>query len=279
MPKLLLLLLLGAAALPMALRAQAVWPEAVAGNRPAASLSPKPARLPADVRVVPPGPEVPSDRAAFSGGWRGWGCGGYQCDVALVVEQVRGDEATVVYAMANAGTAYSGRLPARFVDGGRELQAVLPDGSTLRFRMRADRHLDYLWRGGASDWSAGVLGKSEATGEERQRAAQQWMAADPLDIRFVQPWQSYTIRVRLGRGSADFLGDAGEGCLGYRTPTTVRYAEPYLVVEFTPAPRDCGFKVQYRADPVSGRAWAYRLDRDATAWRNVTGTAQIQLER
>ncbi|RYF18810.1 MAG: hypothetical protein EOO30_01985 [Comamonadaceae bacterium] len=278
MSKLLLLLLAGAA-LPAAVRAQAVWPEALAGNRPAASLSPRPARLPADLSVTPPGPEVPPQRAAFSGGWRGWGCGGFECDVALVVEQIRGDEASVVYALASASTDYSVRVPARFVSEGKELHATLPNGSTLQFRMRPDRHVDYLWRDGAADWVGGVLARSDATSEQRQRAAQQWMAADVVDIRFVQPWQSYTIRVRPGRGSADFLGDAGDGCLGYRTPTSVQYAEPYLVLEFAPAPHDCSYKVQYRADPVSGRAWAYRLDRNATAWRHITGTAEIQLER
>ena len=278
MSKLLLVLLLGAAAIPAAVRAQSDWPEALAQNRPAASLSPRPARLPADLKVTPPGPEVPANRAAFSGGWRGWGCGGFQCDIALVVEQIRGDEASIVYATANANTQYTGRLPARFVNG-QELLATLPDGSTVQFRMRPDGHVDYYWRDGTSDWSAGVLVKDQATSDERRRAAQHWLAADVMDIRFTQPWQSYKIRVHPTRRSADFLGDAGDGCLGYRTPTSVQYAEPYLVVEFAPAQRDCRFKVQYRADPVSGRAWAYRLDRDATTWRHVTGTAEIQLER
>jgi hypothetical protein len=275
----LLLLLLGAAALPGLARAQTVWPDALAGNQPAASLSARPARLPADLKVTRPGPEVPPERAAWSGGWRGWGCGGLECDVALVVEQLRGDEATLVYAIGSAQGDTSVRLPARFVANGRELQATLPNGATLHFRRRADGHVDYLWRDGPSEWVAGVLVKNDATNAERQRAAQQWMAADAIDIQFVQPWQAYTVRVRPRQGSSDFLSDAGDSCLRYRTPTSLRYAEPYLVVEFAPTLRGCGYKVQYRADPVSGRAWAYRLDVDATQWRQVSDTAEIRLRR
>jgi hypothetical protein len=258
--------------------AQAVWPEAAAGNRPAASISPRPARLPADMKVTPVAAPAAQGTAAWSGGWRGWGCGGFQCDVGLVVEQLTGDQATVSFAMAGANVDRAERVPARLVDNGKELEAKLADGSVVNFRLRPDKNLDFLWRQG-SDWAAGVLAKDDSTAEQRQRAAQAWMASDAINVSFVQPGATYAVRVRPKAGASDFLLDAADECLRYATPTAMGYADPYLVVEFLPPLRGCNMRLQYRADPISGKAWAFRSDDGGESWRNVTGKGEVIFRR
>lgn len=260
-------------AVAAAASAQTNWPAAIADNQLVASRSIRAAKFPADVKLAP---QATGARAAWAGGWRGWACAGFQCDIGLVVEDIRGDEATVVFALGAAEREMSERLPARFV--GNELQARLADGSTIHFRQRPDRNVDFLWRRTA-DWVGGVLAKDDTTLQERQAAAQRWLARDAIDVRFVQPWQTYSIVLRPKRGSTDFLADAGDACLTTRVPTRFGYAEPYMVVEFAPELRGCNYQVQYRVHPVTGRAWAFRSDDGGKSWRHTTGKAEIQLER
>lgn len=254
--------------------AQTNWPAALADNELVASRSARAAKFPADVKLAP---QATGARATWSGGWRGWACGGFQCDIGLVVEDIRGDQATVVFALGAAEREISERLTARFV--GEELQARLADGTTIHFRPRPDRNIDFLWQRPA-DWVGGVLAKDDSSAQQRQAAAQRWLANDAIDVRFVQPWQTYTIVLRPRRGSTDFLGDAGDGyCLTARVPTRFDYAEPYMLVEFVPQLNGCNYRVQYRVHPVTGRGWAFRSDDDGRSWRHTTGKAQIQLER
>jgi hypothetical protein len=101
--------------------------------------------LPADVRVVPPAPEVPEALARFSGAWSGaWrdsrGADA-QCNV-LVVEDVHANGfARVVYSVGVSPTlgttaAYQTRTTARLVDG--TLRFVLPTASRPVLAYRLD---------------------------------------------------------------------------------------------------------------------------------------------
>ncbi|MDB5912340.1 MAG: hypothetical protein JWP22_1015 [Ramlibacter sp.] len=256
--------------------AQTAWPDATADNQPGASHSARSVRLPADVKLMSARADPAGAHAAWSGGWRGWGCPAFTCDVALVVEEARGDEATVVIAAAGSELDLSERVQARFV--GDELQARLADGSTMQFRQRADGNVDFLWRRRA-DWVAGVLGKDDSTLEQREAEARRWLARDTLDVKLVQPWQAYSIRVRPAARSSSFIADAGDACLGARVPTDLRFVDPYLVMEFAPTLGGCNFKVQYRAHPVTGKAWAFRQDNGESSWRRIARQADIALQR
>lgn len=254
--------------------AQVAWPADIATNQPGASLSVRPVRLPADVRLQPAARGTGA-AAALAGGWRGWACAGAECDVALVVEEVRGDSATIVFAIAAAQLDFSERLRARLV--GNELQASLPDRTTVHFRPRPDGSVDFLWQR-HGDWVGGVLSRDSSTPQERQAAAQRWLARDTMDISLKQPWQRYTIRVRPRAGSTDFLADAGDECLSARVPTRVKFSEPYVVIDFAPRMPGCNFKVQYRAHPVTGKTWAFRSD-DGASWYPIATKADIELDR
>lgn len=264
-------LLLGACAAV----AQVAWPEAIATNKPGASLGVRPVRLPADVRPRPAAPGS-SAAAALTGGWRGWACAGAECDVALVVEEVRGDTANIVFAIAAAQLDISERVRARVV--GNELHATLLDGTRVHFRPRPDRSVDFLWQR-HGDWVGGVLSRDDSTLQERQAAAQRLLARETMDIALQQPWQRYTIRVRPRAGSTDFLGDAGDECLSARVPTQLRFAEPYLLIDFVPRMQGCNFKVQYRAHPVTGRTWAFRSDDAGASWYPIVTKGEIALVR
>lgn len=257
--------------------AQTTWPAVLAENVSAASLSTRAIRLPADVRLTRAAPAAAGARAAWSGGWRGWGCQGFSCDVGLVVEDIRGDQATIVVALAAAGGLdISQRLQARFV--GNELEARLADGTSVHFRQRPDRQLDFMWRR-QQDWVGGVLTKDDSTAQERQRAAQEWLARDAFDVDLLQPAKTYTVRVRPKKQSTDFLADAADECLSNNVPTRTAFAEPYVLIEFAPTLRGCGYKVQYRAQPVTGRAWAFRSEDGGATWRQIVGNSEIRLSR
>jgi hypothetical protein len=79
------------------------------------------------------------------------------CDTQLIVETVTPDGATIIYAFASADVKpYSIRVGARFVDD--ELQATLPDGSKVAYRMREGGDVEFLYRK-EPRWAAGLLSK------------------------------------------------------------------------------------------------------------------------
>ena len=259
----------------LAAGAETPWPPELAANAPAASRSPQAIHFPADVKLASLGTGGIA-RAGWDGGWRGWACRGFECDVGLVVEEIRGDEATVVFAIASEGLDYSQRLRARFQ--GTELHFSLGDRGTVALRMRPDRHLDLLWQR-RTDWVGGVLVRDDSTAQERTLAAEQWLARAAIDVQMTHPLQTYTIRVHPPRRASDFLAWAGDECLGRAVPTQLRFEDPYIVMVFTPGLRGCDFQVEYRAHPVTGRAWAYRSDDEGESWRDITGKAEMKLRR
>lgn len=255
--------------------AQTAWPAGTADNQPAASLSTRSIRLPADVRIAQGAPAVADARGTWLGGWRGWACRGFECDVGLVVEDIRGDEATAVVALAaGSGLDLSERVRARFV--GDELQARLSNGTSVRFRQRADRGLDFMWQR-PSDWVAGVLTKNDTSAADRQRAAQAWLSRGTFDVNVALPAQNYTVRVRPTRGASDFLAGAGDECLTTNVPTRLAYNDPYVVMQFQPQLRGCNFSLQYRADPVTGKTSAFRSEDGGASWRQIASNGNITL--
>lgn len=109
------------------------------------------APLPSDVNIVPPGPSVPKELAAYSGKWAGnWGNGG---DTILVVEEIiPPSSAVIIYSWGKSYyTKKSGwtRQHADFADG--ELTARFSNGALVQYRLRPDGTLAGSYSNG-SNW-------------------------------------------------------------------------------------------------------------------------------
>ena len=107
--------------------------------------------LPENVTVVPP-VGVPQELAAFSGKWQGvWD---ETLDHVLVVEEITGKEAIVIYAWGDSAawktTRGFFRVKGTFEDNRLVLRTRRP--ATVTYRMRPDGKLDarYEWSGGIS---------------------------------------------------------------------------------------------------------------------------------
>ena len=110
--------------------------------------------LPPDAHIVPPAPAVPRNLAAFSGKWVGaWvtpsQVGGriQRRDHILIVEEIRGPGAAVVFALGSGlglgipdPKPVSLRMNGRFADGA--LKLFFPNGATVTYRMLPDGTLD-----------------------------------------------------------------------------------------------------------------------------------------
>jgi len=139
--------------------AQSSWPDFMPRLNSALSQSPVASVVPPDVVVEPPTPDVPPDKARWSGKWSGWACQDQACDTKLVVEKVTTAGATIVYAFASSGIKpFTARVEGQFV--GDELQAALGNGAKLAYRMRKEGELEFLWRREAH-WAAGILSKDK----------------------------------------------------------------------------------------------------------------------
>jgi hypothetical protein len=138
---------------------QTNWPDFMPRLDPGLSTSPVAVVVPGGVTIEPPAPGVPPDKARWSGKWAGWACQDQVCDTKLIVEQVTAEGATIIYAFASANVKpFTVRLEAKFV--GDELQATLPNGAKLAYRMRNDGNVEFLWRREAQ-WVAGILSKEK----------------------------------------------------------------------------------------------------------------------
>jgi len=139
--------------------AQTIWPEFMPNLRADLSLSPVAVEmLPATVKQ--PAPDVPPEKARWSGRWAGWACRDRACDTKLIVETVTSESATIIYDFASAWVKPdSFRTEARFVDD--ELQATFPNGAKVAYRMRKGGDVEFLYRNGPADWVAGILSKEK----------------------------------------------------------------------------------------------------------------------
>ena len=135
------------------------WPAYMPTLQPARSMSPMAAKLPANVSIEAPSPDLPSKIAAWSGKWSGWTGRNQVGDLRLAVETVSAEGATLVYGFADSRTTepFIVRVPAKFV--GDELQATLPgNGALIVFRMRDPRVVEFRYDNGEQK-SFGVMAK------------------------------------------------------------------------------------------------------------------------
>jgi len=111
------------------------------------------------VDIEVPGPEVPPNKARWSGKWTGWACRNQACEAKLIVEKVKPDGAAIIYGFASAQVKpVSVRLDAKFV--GEDLEASFRDGSKVSYHMRPEGDLEVYYAKG-SYWYGGVLSKDK----------------------------------------------------------------------------------------------------------------------
>ena len=80
-------------------------------------------------------------------------------DLRLAVETVSHDQASIVVVRTIAShPRLEHRTVARFEDN--ELVAALPSGTEMRYRLRNQNTVEFVWRGKSSDWMAGVTARS-----------------------------------------------------------------------------------------------------------------------
>jgi hypothetical protein len=133
-----------------------LWPSYITALEPDVSESPVVAVLPEDILVQAPAAGLAKDKARWSGHWSGWAYDARRCDVKMVVESIRDDDATIVYSTASASSAcVFERIEATFNSG--ELQVVLATGVQLALRMRHDGVVELVAGVAGSIRYAGVL--------------------------------------------------------------------------------------------------------------------------
>jgi hypothetical protein len=109
--------------------------------------------------IEPPGADVPSSKARWSGKWAGWACRNQACDARLIVEKVTSAGAAIIYGFASESVKpVTARLEATFV--GEQLEATFRDGATVAYRMRPEGDIEVYYRKG-SHWYAGVLSREK----------------------------------------------------------------------------------------------------------------------
>jgi hypothetical protein len=125
--------------------------------------------LPKDVRVVPPGPEIPPKLARFSGTWEGtFGSMMDGRQATLVVEEIRpsqseGFEATVVYSWSGNPDSPAGwkRLKVAVTTSSQKDFQIILDSPTHRieFSLIAKDQLRAYWQGKGSSTQGTFLNR------------------------------------------------------------------------------------------------------------------------
>lgn len=133
------------------------WQETMSGLMAESSRSRTKATFPDDVRITPPGSDIPAAKAAFSGRWTGWMCEKRHCSVKVAVEQITAEGATVVYAsVSDSREQYTDRLTMTF--RGDELWGRLGGGAQVAIRLRANGDMELIW-GSDGELQPGILTK------------------------------------------------------------------------------------------------------------------------
>jgi hypothetical protein len=110
----------------------------------AAKECPRETPVPADVRLITPGPEVPEAVARFAGVWTGeWEHSGGLCHTLIVEEVLANGSARVLYSYGTSVT-FDTRLPGflhvtgRIVDGELRFHLPIPDRPELAYRVAGE---------------------------------------------------------------------------------------------------------------------------------------------
>ena len=149
--------------------AQTRWPSYISELEHDRSESRVAASLPLDARVNVPPASLAAVKARFSGIWSGWGCQSRICDVKLAVETLSDTGATLVYAGASQAGSTTERVQAEFA--GNELNATLPNGTVLSFRIRPgdDNVMEFVGNNKGVVRIAGVLSQTPALVKTTER--------------------------------------------------------------------------------------------------------------
>jgi len=115
------------------------WPEFQSSLKPTDTATRGRARLPASLEIQEPADTLPPQRRAWSGIWEGWSG---NVSIAIAVEEVAADGATVYYAAARPGDSYSDRMVMAFE--GEELRGRTGGGAHLALRLRDDGVIDVM---------------------------------------------------------------------------------------------------------------------------------------
>jgi hypothetical protein len=119
--------------------------------------------LPADMKIVPPGKDVPPAIAAFSGKWTGeWGAGPgpraiFTTKHVLVVEELTATGATIIYAYGTYSPP-GGGFPSGLYRGKATFEGNTlvydTSGLTAKYTPNPDGTLSASWRGKRSGYMA-----------------------------------------------------------------------------------------------------------------------------
>lgn len=137
----------------------ATWPDFMPHLVPSISESPEAAAIPPDVSIKTPSGDTAKTRAVWSGVWSGWGGAGKPVELALAVEQISDDAASIVVVRTVANVPrLEHRVRALF--DGDELVSTLPSGTVMRYRLRNANTIEFVWRSTNGGWMAGVLSRT-----------------------------------------------------------------------------------------------------------------------
>lgn len=153
-----MLLLLTGTITTAAAQSKTPWPGVQSSLQPGESTAKIKVELPADVKVVAPGNDVPGELAKFSGTWTGWLGRQKEYSIKFAVEQLTTGGGTVTYVSfgPDMRTPYTTRVPAKWENS--ELWGSFQGGAWFATRLRPDGHMDFMWNYGKG-WAVGVLAR------------------------------------------------------------------------------------------------------------------------
>jgi len=146
---------------PQAYQTPTSWPSFQASLTVAATTSAIKAELPADLKITPPGKDVPAQIRGLSGRWIGWQGKNAVVSTQVAVTRLGSADGEISYAIASSEKKVSPQvflIPVTLING-NELQGTVPSG-VVTIRQRSDGTMDVLFRSTEdTSWSSGVLSK------------------------------------------------------------------------------------------------------------------------
>lgn len=178
--------------IPMSEPPKTDWPGFLSSLEFDLSESPVEAKLPSDIVIKAPGPEVPREASRWSGIWSGWAGQARVVDVKLVVESISVTTATVVCIIGSEQGGYRCERVQAFVFG-NELHGTLASGTVLAYRMRHSQTIEMFRRSGPDRWMAGVLSQGAAASFHKTR----------IPTRFVEDDQPVSLETVIAKPKGD----------------------------------------------------------------------------
>jgi dienelactone hydrolase len=257
----------------MSERPETNWPGFLPSLEFDLSESPVEAKLPSDITIEPPAPEVAREAFRWSGIWSGWAGQARVIDVKLVVESVSATAATVICIVGSEQGGYRcERIAASLF--GNELHGRLATGTVVTYRMRNPQTVEMFWQSGTGRWIAGVLSQGTATDMQKLRVPTKFVENDqPVSLEMViaKPKGDGPFPTLLfNHGSTGFGNDPAS----FRTTST----NPALARFFV----ECGWLVafpQRRGRGKSDGRYGEGLASDGSGYSHDPGCALAGFER